>query len=154
MNTYWQKVKDRIAKNAEKLKKEKELKSKKKQRLYDRRRRAKKNYPKKTCPICGTMFKPRTFKTRFCGEPCRFRYMHLKNKGWTEEMIFNKTILKNHPDKAQLAHERILQNAIAMSPDLTTKVPVVIDSKTTIFIDPWKDPVQARKNYLIKFHSV
>lgn len=152
MSAYWQKVKDRIAKTAEKLKKEKELLRKKKQRKYNRKKRM--NYPKKACPICGTIFKPRTYKTRFCDEPCRFRYLSLKNKGWTDEMIFNKSILKNHPDKLQLEKDRAVLNAIAISPDIATKVPVIIDSRTTIFIDPGKDPQQARNKYLNRFQSI
>ena len=50
------------------------------------------NYPEKPCIECGKLFKPRTYKTKFCSKKCRWDN---KRIGKTREQIKQETI-KRH----------------------------------------------------------
>lgn len=109
-----------------------------------------------TCAECGKPFEPASKKARFCSALCRknnYYKIHYqpsaKSIGRPKKQDLNGASSKAPIiDRQMLQHERKRIKAINASPDLSQKIPVKIDAKTTIYIKPGEDPEQARKNFI------
>jgi hypothetical protein len=121
------------------------------------KKEVKKLEPRK-CLHCDIEFIPKLPFSKFCCLQCSKNHWYHKHKKPSTRKVKKKIEPLNNPkaafiDNKRLEDEKKVKQIINSSPDLSTKIPVKIDAKTTIFVNPGEDIKQARQNFIKKHNQ-